>query len=70
MRRISVVLALLLGLAFAGKTVDHPCRRKSATPVRPVLKSALVEAALPDNWIWNNVDNVNYLTNLKNQHIP
>jgi hypothetical protein len=25
---------------------------------------------LPDQWIWNNINNTNYLTNLRNQHIP
>jgi cathepsin X len=25
---------------------------------------------LPETFIWNNVDGVNYLTNLRNQHVP
>jgi cathepsin X len=34
------------------------------------VKNPLEDKPLPDNWIWNNIDGVNYLTNLKNQHIP
>lgn len=70
MKKITLVVALLLGLVLAGRSGDSPCRRKSTKPIKPVLKSELKEVALPDNWIWNNVDGVNYLTNLKNQHIP
>jgi hypothetical protein len=69
MKRISLIVALLLGVAFAHRA-DSPCRVKSTKKIHPVLKSELKEVPLPDNWIWNNIDGVNYLTNLKNQHIP
>ncbi len=70
MIKITLAVALLLGVAIAGRAYDHPCRRKSAHPIKPVLKSELKEAALPDNWVWNNINGTNYLTNIKNQHIP
>lgn len=70
MRKITLAVALLLGVALAGRSYDHPCRRKSARPIKPVLKSELKEVTLPDQWIWNNIDGANYLTNIKNQHIP
>jgi len=69
MKRISLIVALLLGVAMAHRA-DSACRVKSTKKIHPVLKAELKEVALPDNWIWNNIDGVNYLTNLKNQHIP
>jgi cathepsin X len=35
-----------------------------------VVKKRLQATDVPDQWLWNNVDGVNYLTNMKNQHIP
>ena len=43
---------------------------KSGPPIKPVLKSQLTDLELPEQWIWNDVHGVNYLTNLRNQHIP
>jgi len=67
------VFALLAASASAKKFIDpvHPCRKTSTekkvenvrTPLEPV-------ANLPETHIWNNVDGVNYLTNIRNQHIP
>ena len=60
------VVALLLGAAIAGRTVEQPCRKKSTKPIHPVIKSELKNVTLPDTWIWNDINGVNYLTNLKN----
>jgi cathepsin X len=72
MRRTSIfVVALLLGAAFALKNgTTAPCRRKSQRPIKHVVKQELTPVELPEQWIWNNVNNTNYLTNLRNQHIP
>jgi hypothetical protein len=35
------VVALLLGVAIAGKAVDAPCRVKHGRTINPVLKSEL-----------------------------
>lgn len=64
------VIALLLGTAVALRHGDQPCRVKSTRNIKPVLKAPLVEQALPENFVWNNVNGVNYLTNLRNQHVP
>lgn len=70
----TAAFALLYSGVVAKRFVDPaaPCRRNSGnkdqvdhviTPLAPV-------ADLPETHIWNNVDGVNYLTNLRNQHIP
>lgn len=68
MRKITLAVALLLGLAVADKT--QPCRRVPKEPIQTVEKTRLQAAELPEQWIWNQVDGVNYLTNMRNQHIP
>lgn len=70
MKRISIFVAVLLGLALASRSTDMPCRRKSTKPILAKITKPLEDKPLPDNWIWNNVDGTNYLTNIKNQHIP
>ena len=53
---------------------SQPCMRRSETlkeehrefvrePLQPV-------GDIPENYSWNNVNGTNYLTNVKNQHIP
>jgi len=64
----AMLAATVSGLKFIDP--ESPCYQPSGekkelihTPLEPV-------DSLPDNFIWNNVDNVNYLTNIRNQHIP
>jgi hypothetical protein len=65
------VVALLLGSTFALKNgTTAPCRVKSQRKIEHNVKSKLEPIELPVQWIWNNVNNTNYLTNLRNQHIP
>jgi len=66
MKTSILVVALLLGSVVAMRKGDQPCRRKSSTPIKHVLKAPLEEVSLPDTWIWNSVGGVNYLTNLRN----
>lgn len=33
-------------------------------------REPLQQVPLPTNWSWMDVDGVNYLTNIRNQHIP
>ena len=61
------VLALLIGSSAAS---NGTCKRKSSKVIHPVVKAPLEDVTLPDNFAWNNVDGRNYLTNIKNQHIP
>ena len=68
-------LALLVSTSYAKKNLkyvdpDQPCRvtkprgpENVTTPLKPVED-------LPETFIWNNVNGVNYLTNIRNQHIP
>ena len=51
---------------------DTPCKKKydPATAPKDHVKSALEAVELPTNWTWSNVDGVNYLTNMRNQHVP
>jgi len=46
------------------------CRVVSENRPPAFVRSPLIPANLPDQWNWNNVDGVNYLTNARNQHIP
>ena len=74
MRQFAAVA--LLGVFVSAQrrvSIDLPCSRKPDvipenkvhTPLIPVETSEL-----PDAWDWSNVGGVNYLTNMRNQHIP
>ncbi len=67
----TTIAALLFAGAFALHNKGTPCRVKSSTIIEPVVKSTLKHVEIPDtNFVWNNINGVSYLTNLKNQHIP
>ena len=45
----------------------HPCRKTTVGPKKVHVKSELVHtASLPDNYVWNSVNGVNFLTNIRN----
>ena len=49
---------------------DAPCRKVSDKPQLGYVREPLTPVELPEQWIWNDVEGVNYLTNLRNQHVP
>ena len=50
---------------------DHPCEKPFDGPQPGFIRKPLEHVTnLPKNFIWNNVEGVNYLTNMRNQHIP
>jgi hypothetical protein len=74
------VLALIAGSALANsqekprlKYVDpvHPCRKLRTGNEVSVVKHELTTVMdVPETFVWNAVNGTNYLTNIKNQHIP
>jgi len=51
---------------------SQPCKKKWDPENAPenVIKTELSAVELPKEWFWNNVEGVNYLTNMRNQHVP
>jgi hypothetical protein len=49
-----------------------PCKKKWDPEAAPenLIKTALTAVELPKEHFWNDVDGVNYLTNMRNQHVP
>ena len=45
---------------------DAPCRKVSDKAQPGFVKELLKPVELPDTFVWNNVEGVNYLTNLRN----
>jgi cathepsin X len=65
-------LAAATAEAHVSKYIDpeSPCRKVSNEPQPGYQREPLAAVQLPDEWIWNAVNGTNYLTNLRNQHIP
>jgi hypothetical protein len=73
MKQSVCILAVVAGSVIASEHkklyVDpiHPCRKTSTAPKKVHVKSELAHVeALPENYIWNAVGGVNYLTNIRN----
>lgn len=55
------------------KFVDpsHPCRKQNSGNAITVVNTPLTDVEnIPETFVWNAVNGNNYLTNIKNQHIP
>ena len=66
--------ALVAAFASAKRLYTHPdipCHRHNYNKGAPVVHTPLVHVEnLPEQWLWQNVNDTNYLTNVRNQHIP
>jgi hypothetical protein len=59
---LALISAVALGQGLL-KDVENRPAPKVTKPLTPVDD-------LPSEWLWNNVNGTNYLTNVRNQHIP
>jgi len=69
----SFVIATLAAFAAAQRRVspDQPCSiTPDVMPESKVYKAPLEKKEVPSAWDWGNIGGVNYLTNMRNQHIP
>jgi len=64
--------ALLGALVTAKIYIDpqNPGHKKSPIPIEDYVHTPLEVTDVPDQVLWNDVDGINYLTNVWNQHIP
>ena len=67
------VYAALVSSVVAKKFIDpqFPGRKVSEhTNMGNTVDEPLKAVQLPENYIWNDVDGTNFLTNIRNQHVP
>ena len=68
---MKTTLSLLALFAVSAHGRKHEsCYQKPDYEVETVELDKLTPVDLPDNWLWNDAEGVNYLTNIRNQHIP
>ena len=62
--------AALVGYVHA-RLANPNSRQALADYFKPFVRKPLVHVTeVPETWIWNNVNGTNYLTNVRNQHLP
>merc|ERR1711935_824641 len=67
------IALLFSGSVQAGTKVskDAPCRVSNGLPQPGHIINPLEPVDdLPEQWIWNSIEGTNYLTNIRNQHVP
>lgn len=68
------VSALLGAVAFGALrrvSNDQACRVRNPNRAEPLIKAPLLHLQeLPEQVLWNNFNGTNFLTNIRNQHIP
>lgn len=47
-----------------------PCKKTSGKKIEGNQREPLNHVFVPDDFDWGNVNGVNYLTNMRNQHVP
>jgi cathepsin X len=72
---VCCVLICFLAFATAGKFGRRSCYVKSDRPFKSIITDPLPQdyikaEALPTSWDWRNVSGTNYVSPIRNQHIP
>ena len=72
---IAIYLVVLLETIHGNRIYNQGHKPRIPGEVRPSfietpIVSIIQSQNLPEEWMWNNVSGVNYLTLMRNQHIP
>ena len=68
--KILITIIPFLSTLISYIKAHTPCDIKSGLESPYTWKPNKIDGDLPKNYNWGNVDGVNYLTRLKNQHLP
>ena len=69
----NIAITMLVAMTQALRVTDeYPCHIPHDPESKGFVREPLTDltAELPTAWDWGNIDGVNFLTNIKNQHIP
>ena len=69
---MKIAALFLLAFSAGASRIDRsaPCRKTSKKPKIEHVREPLVHVDVPDNLDWSSVNGTNFLTNIRNQHIP